>query len=128
MPLSVKTVMRMAGSTFLPLEGRWVSITTPFMRRAQIPPGHYTYLNSHFCSKFTLDSTGADMSKYSRRRCPFLCCKLGVTQKPLSPYTGPITSSRSAGTTVKKYGSAYFIFLLVRCPFDANNNSQCIYF
>lgn len=26
------------------------------------------------------------MSEYSGRRCPFLCCKLGVTQKPLSPY------------------------------------------
>lgn len=70
--------------------------------------GHFTYLNSHFCSKFTLDFGEYDMSRYAGR-CPFLCCKLGVIQKPLRPYRAHNVQpfGRDGG---EKVPFAYFIF------------------
>lgn len=94
-------------------------------------PGHYTYLNSRFCTKFTLHSLPAKMSGYNGETmamsCPFLCCKLGVTQKPLRPNRAhnvqPPGRGRPAAAGrldehdfVKNYGFTYLYFFW--CPLD----------
>lgn len=93
-------------------------------------PGHYTYLNSRFCNTFTSDSTQDEMSRNIGKghRVPSCVVNWG-SHKNRWALTGPITSSRSAVMTVKKYGSAFFnFFYSFWCPFDANNNSRYLFF